>query len=59
MAKLRLYAAPITLALWAVVWTLGVRGDAVVIVGLAWTSVATLESITQSIRRPREHRDRG
>lgn len=39
---LRLYAPSVVLALWALVWVLGLTGDGVVVAGLLLTAVAVV-----------------
>jgi hypothetical protein len=51
LSEVRLYAAAITLLVWALVWALGVRGDAVIGVGLLVTGAAAVFSEMERSRR--------
>lgn len=53
LAWLRLYAAGIVVAVWAVVWALDVRGDTVIGAGLAFTALAIVVSERERSRRRR------
>jgi hypothetical protein len=51
---IRLYAPPLVLLVWAVLWFAGLRGDIVVVVGLVGTAaayiVSELERTAQRLR---------
>lgn len=51
MPTVRLYAPSIVLLAWAALWTVGVRGDAVIVVGLIATAVAVIVSHHERIER--------
>ena len=48
---MRLYAPSIALFLWAIAWAIGIRGDAVVVLGLVTTGVAVLLHIRAAVDR--------
>jgi hypothetical protein len=51
MSILRLYAGSLTLAVWAIAWAAGVRGEIVLGAFVALASIGFLVSQKESVRR--------
>jgi hypothetical protein len=53
VASLRLYSTALVLLAWAALWPLGVKGDPVIVVGLALTAVSIFVAERERARRRR------
>lgn len=56
MALLKLYSSGVALAVWAVSWAAGLRGDTVITVWLALLAVTVVVSERERARRRRARR---
>lgn len=50
----KLYAAPVALLLWALLWALGVQGDSVIVGGLTLTAGGLILNAQENTRRQQQ-----